>query len=224
MESELKVYIDKRKKAVRRLSQLTAAKHEIIKPTFQKVLSLSSRRIQSNSELHLLFNAINEKLNVERTKETHRTLAECKFQECFERITKVSFASQIWVGNYCVDFITTSLGVRKKDYLRGFDQKGIVFEIDGSSHDHPIKQKKDVIRDEFLLSMGILPLRVVNEKVSPSYIQALYSQLAQISTPDRRRLNDKIALVTCAYNASDDQWHNLVDSIFSKSGKHHDKH
>ncbi|MCM2353718.1 MAG: endonuclease domain-containing protein [Pseudobdellovibrio sp.] len=223
MNSELKVYDDKKKQAIQRLCQLIMPKQKITKPTFQELIVSSSRRIQRNSELHLLFNSINEKLNIERVKETCRTLAECKFQEYFEDVTKVSIATQIWVGNYCVDFITTSLGVRKKDYLRGFLQKGVVFEVDGSSHDHPVKQKKDALRDEFFLSIGILPLRIVNEKVSHSHIQALCSQLAQISTPDRRRLNDKMALATCAYNASDDQWHSLVDSIFSKKGKHHDK-
>lgn len=223
MELEMHDHIRKAKRAKLRLNNaIIESKIKNKSPQANvKLISLLKpvlRRIKNLTELQLLYCTVSTRLNIERTRETHRTMSEHHFQVCTQSLTKTHVTNQVWIGNHCADYFTTSLGLRRENHNRGFTQKGIVFEIDGSSHDNPIKQKKDDYKNEFLLSVGILPLRIKNNDVCIAKIKSYLLKLSPISSHDRNRLKNKIALLTCAYNATDSEWEQLAEKLFIKEG------
>jgi very-short-patch-repair endonuclease len=62
---------------------------------------------------------------------------------------KIDFDRQRIIGNYIVDFYVKSLG--------------LIIEIDGSSHEY--KEKYDLLRDEYFVSLGLRMFRVSDFRV-----------------------------------------------------------
>jgi very-short-patch-repair endonuclease len=60
----------------------------------------------------------------------------------------------------------------------------IVIELDGESHDHPERYKRDRLKDKYLMDNGIKVIRIKNEDVVGNlegvskYINALVSERA----------------------------------------------
>lgn len=173
-----------------------------------------SRRIKHPQILIQKYIEITKTLNINLSKETIRTEFEIRFAELFKLRTKTNISFQIWIANGCTDFFCYSLGYRKKNNLRGFTHKGVVFEIDGGYHNTPLKQKKDQSRDELLLSLGILPIRIPDCDVKSSKVDEYFNQLSPLSTNDRRRLRQKVALITCLYHATEFEWSEILRTCF----------
>jgi very-short-patch-repair endonuclease len=62
---------------------------------------------------------------------------------------KIDFDRQRIIGNYIVDFYVKSLG--------------LIIEIDGSSHEY--KEKYDLLRDDYFVSLGLRMFRVSDFRV-----------------------------------------------------------
>ena len=172
------------------------------------------RRVENLDQLICKYVEISNRLNASSSKEVTKTAFEINFAGLFNLRTKTNISFQVWIANSCTDCFCYSLGYRRKNNLRGFTQKGIVFEIDGGYHNTPLKQKKDQSRDELLLNLGILPIRVLNSDVTSSKVDEYFNQLSPLSTNDRRRLKQKIALITCLYHATDFEWSEILRACF----------
>ncbi|MCQ2197511.1 MAG: endonuclease domain-containing protein [Bacteroidaceae bacterium] len=87
-----------------------------------------------------------------RQNRNNMTLAE---QVLWERIRKDQighrFLRQYIIGNYIVDFVCRD--------------DGLIIEVDGAYHSEPRQQASDVIREQWLTSMGYQVLRFTNEEV-----------------------------------------------------------
>jgi len=88
------------------------------------------------------------KLLTDRAKELRKAgnLSEVIFWQTFKNKKKLSFDidRQVIIGNYIVDFFIPELG--------------LVFEIDGSSHDNKVEY--DAERDAFMSDFNLLVLRI----------------------------------------------------------------
>jgi very-short-patch-repair endonuclease len=93
------------------------------------------------------------KLLTDRTKELRKAgnLAEVIFWQTFKDKKKFGFDidRQVIIGNYIVDFLTPELG--------------LVFEIDGSSHDDKVEY--DAERDAFMKDLNLEVIRIVDVDV-----------------------------------------------------------
>lgn len=190
--------------------------------SFSELLLAVTRRIKNREILDSTYQKLSMDLSIELAKETIRTQHEIEFMKQFKRIKRIRMNEQVWIGNYCVDYFSSSIGLRRSSCLRGFSHKGVAVEVDGKSHENPVKQKKDARRDEFLLSLGILPWRIKNDEVNCLAIKSFVSKLSPITSNDRYRLTERTELATCAYNSSDEQWVFLANNLFSAKGESHD--
>ncbi|MFA4975281.1 MAG: endonuclease domain-containing protein [Candidatus Paceibacterota bacterium] len=88
------------------------------------------------------------KLLIEKTKELRKAgnLSEVIFWQTFKNKKKLDFDidRQVIIGNYIVDFFVPELG--------------LVFEIDGSSHDE--KEEYDAGRNNFMQSLNLQVIRI----------------------------------------------------------------
>jgi very-short-patch-repair endonuclease len=102
------------------------------------------------------------KLLSERARELRKAgnLAEVIFWQTFKDKKKIGFDidRQVIVGNYIVDFFIPELG--------------LVFEIDGTSHDGKIEY--DVERDNFMQSLNLEVIRISDIDVKKN-IQSVYN-------------------------------------------------
>ena len=105
----------------------------------------------------------NKKLNV-RAKELRKAgnLSEVLFWEALKNKEKIGFDidRQVIIGNYIVDFFIPELG--------------LVFEIDGSSHDD--KQDYDKERDTYMQSFNLQIIRVSDLEVKKN-MNAVYAYI-----------------------------------------------
>ena len=99
------------------------------------------------------------KLLRERARELRKAgnLAEVLFWQTFKDKKKLGFDidRQVIVGNYIVDFFIPELG--------------LVFEIDGSSHDEKIEY--DVERDNFMCDLRLEVVRVLDSDIKKNMSQ-----------------------------------------------------
>ena len=99
------------------------------------------------------------KLLSERAKELRKAgnLAEVLFWQTFEDKKKLGFDidRQVIVGNYIVDFFIPELG--------------LVFEIDGSSHDEKIEY--DAERDDFMHDLRLEVVRILDSDIKKNINQ-----------------------------------------------------
>jgi very-short-patch-repair endonuclease len=65
--------------------------------------------------------------------------------------TGYGFKRQRPIGNFIADFVCQDLK--------------IVIELDGESHNHPERYKKDKIKDEYLSDLGLMVIRITNDDV-----------------------------------------------------------
>jgi very-short-patch-repair endonuclease len=90
------------------------------------------------------------KLLIDRAKELRKAgnLAEVIFWQTFKDKNKLDFDidRQVIIGNYIVDFFIPELG--------------LVFEIDGSSHDD--KQEYDAERNAFMQDLNLQVIRIID--------------------------------------------------------------
>ena len=112
------------------------------------------------------------KLLNERAKELRKAgnLAEVIFWQTFKDKKKFGFDidRQVIIGNYIVDFFIPELG--------------LVFEIDGSSHDDKIEY--DAERDNFMQSLNLEVARISDLDVKKN-IQSVYNFV--LKTIERRK-------------------------------------
>jgi len=226
MITEIKETISKHKIAKSRLS-LLSNKQKTLKndQDFCEVVNKASRKINSPmliAILHQEYESTCTELNIIKAKEAISTHSEDEFLKNFKNTKKYLIKRQAWVGNLCADFLVVGAGLRKDDYIRGFQFKGLVFEIDGSSHDHPVKQKKDMFNVEQLMKLKILPIRIKNNDAHQSKSLTVFKSISPISTHERRRLIKKIELLTCAYHLSDAKWDTFI-ALIPKYRKTRDK-
>ncbi len=93
-----------------------------------------------------------------------------------KKLNGLNFDRQKIIGDYIVDFFCASLGV--------------VIEVDGGSHDCKIEEDKQ--RDEFLTSLGLKVIRILDKDVKNNLIgiieflkQSLKFSSGERSTPER---------------------------------------
>jgi len=97
----------------------------------------------------------NKKLQ-ERSRELRKAgnLSEVLFWQTFKDKKKLAFDidRQVIIGNYIVDFFIPELG--------------LIFEIDGSSHDNKVEY--DAERDAFMQDLKLLVVRIADSEVKKS--------------------------------------------------------
>jgi|GEM_PF-1235876 len=107
------------------------------------------------------------KLLISRAKELRKAgnLAEVIFWKTFNDKNKIGFDidRQVIVGNYIVDFFIPELG--------------LVFEIDGSSHDNKIDY--DAERDAFMNDLGLFVIRIPDVDVKKN-MESVYNFVTNI--------------------------------------------
>jgi very-short-patch-repair endonuclease len=107
------------------------------------------------------------KLLLHRVKELRKAgnLSEVLFWKSFKDKNKLGFDidRQVIIGNYIVDFFIPELG--------------LVFEIDGSSHDDKIEY--DAERDNYMESLNLLVIRIPDIDVKKN-IEGVYKSILEI--------------------------------------------
>ena len=83
------------------------------------------------------------------------TKEEKKLWYDFLKSLPVQFYRQRIIGNYIVDFYCA--------------EKRIVIELDGSQHFEEENERKDVVRDKYLNSLGITVLRFSNRDINERF-------------------------------------------------------
>ncbi|OGI45671.1 hypothetical protein A2121_03045 [Candidatus Nomurabacteria bacterium GWB1_40_6] len=116
------------------------------------------------------------KLLTERAKELRRAgnLSEVLFWQTFKDKNKLGFDidRQVIIGNYIVDFFVPELG--------------LVFEIDGSSHDDKVEY--DAERDAFMKDLKLEVVRILDVDVKKN-IGAVYDFVLETVQKRKDKLN-----------------------------------
>ncbi len=116
------------------------------------------------------------KLLISRAKELRKAgnLSEVLFWKTFNDKNKLGFDidRQVIIGNYIADFFIPELG--------------LVFEIDGSSHDNKIGYDKE--RDVYMESLGIQVIRILDIDVKKNIVE-VYNYVLQIVVERKKNFN-----------------------------------
>ncbi len=115
------------------------------------------------------------KLLTERAKDLRKAgnLSEVLFWQTFKDKKKLGFDvdRQVIIGNYIVDFFIPELG--------------LIFEIDGSSHDG--KKEYDAERDAFMKDLNLRVIRVLDKDVKKS-MEAVYNLVLKTVSQRKKTL------------------------------------
>src|SRR3989344_6657211 len=119
-------------------------------PSFEYKVHPSRGEYWNPKSLYPYWEIPKNKLLQERAKELRKAgnLSEVLFWQTFKDKNKLGFDidRQVIIGNYIVDFFVPELG--------------LVFEIDGSSHDD--KLEYDAERDAFMKDLNLLVIRIAD--------------------------------------------------------------
>lgn len=131
----------------------------------QQFIRGALRRVSDFSCLHEAYMRTCRELQRSRQLENVPSPAEDEFEKQFRKRWRLRLYRQVWIGNLCADFFVPSLGCRSPNFLRGFQSKGIVFEIDGDIHQRQWKLRKDEYKDMALYDLGFSIWRVEDSQV-----------------------------------------------------------
>lgn len=109
-----------------------------------------------------------------------RTPFEIQIQKKIERATKLKVYSSMWIGNRNVDLFFPQVKEKNSSF------KGIAFEIDGPIHDHSLKMKKDNLKDDLLLDLKIVTVRIDNCDLNHNLVSKIIKNLKNLSRLDSR--------------------------------------
>lgn len=132
--------------------------------------------------------------------EARRTAPERHFAEVFGRISKKQLIPAFWIGNLCVDYFCPSIRVN--------ECVGVAFEIDGSIHLKPFKQRKDDYKDDRLLELGIWTKHIDNEDVDHPTVRIDLESMCSLKPADSKSVKcqkNQIYIHTLAIHAW--RWH-----------------
>src|SRR3989344_2783217 len=145
-------------------------------PSFEYKVHPSRGELWNPKSLYPYLEIPKNKLLTDRVKVLRKAgnLSEVIFWQTFKDKSKLGFDidRQVIIGNYIVDFFIPELG--------------LVFEIDGSSHDNKIEY--DAERDAFMKDLSLLVVRILDLDVKKD-IGSVYQLVLQ--TVSQRKANFK---------------------------------
>ncbi len=136
-------------------------------PSFDYKVHPSRGEFWNPESLYPYWEVPRNKLLTDRTKDLRKAgnLSEVIFWQTFKDKRKLGFDidRQVIIGNYIVDFFIPELG--------------LVFEIDGSSHDD--KLEYDAERDAFLKDLNLQVIRILDKDIKKN-ISSVYNFVLEV--------------------------------------------
>lgn len=146
-------------------------------PSFDYKAHPSRGELWDPKSLYPYWEIPKNKLLAERAKDLRQAgnLSEVIFWQTFKDKSKLGFDidRQVIIGNYIVDFFIPELG--------------LVFEIDGSSHDD--KLEYDGERDAFMKDLNLQVVRILDDDIKKN-LGSVYKFVLQIINTRRKNLSE----------------------------------
>ena len=116
----------------------------------------------SFSKLEQIYTLIVKELSAQNRRAMIQTHHEIRFRRFMARATNTRLYTSVWIGKSNFDFFLPYIAGEMNGDRR---MRGLVIEIDGGIHNFEPKMKKDTLKAEMLLSLGIGTLSLDNNSI-----------------------------------------------------------